>query len=116
MLGSQIVVRPEVIVRLVDEGTFVDLADAARLLGFTRARITQLIDLTLLTPAIQEAVLFAEVVAGRDHISVGLSLRHGLSHPSIEQVPRPRIAVAPFAGWRVEKPGFPATGHRLSST
>lgn len=57
------------IVRLVDEGRFADLADAARLLGFTRARITQLVDLTPLAPAIQEAVLFAEVGAGRDHTS-----------------------------------------------
>ena len=57
------------IVRLIDEGMFADQADAARVLGFTRARMTQLIDLTLLAPAIQEEVLFAEVVAGRDRAS-----------------------------------------------
>lgn len=54
------------IVRLVDEGAFEDLADAARTLGFTRARVTQLVDLTLLAPDIQEALLFAEVAPGRD--------------------------------------------------
>lgn len=57
------------IVRLVDVGEFEDLADAARVLGFTRARITQLVDLTLLAPDIQEAVLFAEVSPGRDAVT-----------------------------------------------
>lgn len=57
------------IVRLVDEGTFADLADAARVLGFTRARITQLVDLTLLAPEIQERLLFAETANGRDEVS-----------------------------------------------
>jgi hypothetical protein len=57
------------IVRQIDEGMFADLADAARKLGFTRARITQLVDLTLLAPEIQEEILFAEVGAGRDPVS-----------------------------------------------
>ena len=57
------------IVRLVDEGAFEDLADAARTLGFTRARITQIVDLTLLAPDIQEALLFAEVPPGRDAVT-----------------------------------------------
>jgi hypothetical protein len=57
------------IVRLIDDGTFVDQADAARVLGFTRARVTQLIDLTLLAPEIQEEILFSEVAVGRDWIS-----------------------------------------------
>lgn len=57
------------IVRLVDEGAFEDLADAARTLGFTRARVTQLVDLTLLAPDIQEALLLAEVPPGRDPVT-----------------------------------------------
>ncbi|MCC6645128.1 MAG: hypothetical protein IT374_06100 [Polyangiaceae bacterium] len=57
------------VVRLVDEGAFEDLADAARTLGFTRARITQIVDLTLLAPEIQEALLFAEVPPGRDPVT-----------------------------------------------
>ncbi len=57
------------IVRLIDDGTFADLADAARALGFTRARITQLVDLTLLAPEIQERLLFAETARGRDAVS-----------------------------------------------
>lgn len=61
------------IVRLIDEGTFADLADAARVLGFTRARITQLVDLTMLAPPIQEHLLFVAVERGRD-----LETEHGL--------------------------------------
>jgi hypothetical protein len=57
------------IVRLIGDGTFADQADAARALGFTRARITQLVDLTLLAPEIQEEILFAEVRSGRDFVS-----------------------------------------------
>jgi hypothetical protein len=57
------------IVRLIDERMFADQADAARVLGFTRARMTQLIDLTLLAPAIQEEILFAEIGAGRDRVT-----------------------------------------------
>jgi predicted XRE-type DNA-binding protein len=57
------------IVRLIEDGTFDDQAHAARALGFTRARITQLVDLTLLAPEIQEEVLFAEVAKGRDTVS-----------------------------------------------
>jgi hypothetical protein len=48
------------IVRLVDAGLLEDLADAAELLGFSRARVTQIVDLTLLAPDIQEALLFGE--------------------------------------------------------
>ena len=48
------------IVRLVDAGLLKDQADAADLLGFTRARISQIVDLTLLAPDIQEALLFGE--------------------------------------------------------
>lgn len=57
------------IVRCVEEGAFADLADAARALGFTRARITQLVDLTLLAPEIQEEILFAVAADGRDPVS-----------------------------------------------
>jgi ParB-like chromosome segregation protein Spo0J len=45
-------------------GEFADRADVARHLGFTRARVTQLLDLTLLAPDIQEAVLALEAVDG----------------------------------------------------
>jgi ParB-like chromosome segregation protein Spo0J len=42
---------------LIDAGEIEDYADAARRLGLSRARITQVADLALLAPDIQEAVL-----------------------------------------------------------
>jgi hypothetical protein len=45
-------------------GDYRDRADLARQLGFTRARVTQLLDLLLLAPAIQERVLDLEAVDG----------------------------------------------------
>ena len=39
------------------------------MLGFTRARVTQLLDLTLLAPDIQEEILVAEVEPGRDAVT-----------------------------------------------
>ena len=50
-------------------GEFADRADVARRLGFTRARVTQLLDLTLLAPDIQEAVLQMEAVDGVEPMS-----------------------------------------------
>jgi hypothetical protein len=53
--------------RLVREGTVTDYAELARLGHVTRARLTQLMNLTLLAPDIQEALLFLPVVErGRD--------------------------------------------------
>ena len=41
----------------IDRGTVRDRAEVARRLGFTRARITHLLDLTLLAPDLQERIL-----------------------------------------------------------
>jgi hypothetical protein len=47
-----------------------DWAEAARLAGITRARMTQIANLLLLSPEIQDAVLvFPQVPAGRDRIT-----------------------------------------------
>lgn len=43
--------------RLIDAGEVADRAELAELVGFTRARLTQLLDLLLLAPDIQEEVL-----------------------------------------------------------
>jgi ParB-like chromosome segregation protein Spo0J len=51
---------------LIKKGAVRDRADVARRLGFTRSRITQILDLTLLAPDIQEEILFAEAVDGRE--------------------------------------------------
>ena len=42
---------------LIDAGVLADYADAARRLGLSRARVTQVCDLALLAPDIQAAVL-----------------------------------------------------------
>lgn len=52
--------------RRLDAGEF---ADMARQLGFTRARVTQLMDLLLLAPEVQEEVLLLEAPAGRQPLS-----------------------------------------------
>ncbi len=55
--------------RRVDDCEFADYADMARALGFTRARVTQLMDLLLLATDIQEEILFLEVAPGAQPIS-----------------------------------------------
>jgi hypothetical protein len=53
----------------IDAGEYESRADAARDLGLTPARLTQLLDLTLLAPDIQEELLFLEAVDGREPLS-----------------------------------------------
>lgn len=55
--------------KLIREGAVLDYAELARLGHVTRARVTQVMNLTLLAPDIQEAVLFLpRTVSGRDPI------------------------------------------------
>lgn len=54
---------------LIAAGVVADRAELAAVLGFTRARVTQLMDLTLLAPDIQEEILVAEVEPGRDPVT-----------------------------------------------
>ncbi len=53
----------------IDRGAVPDRATVARRLGFTRARVTQLLDLVLLAPDIQEALLQLEAVDGEEPMS-----------------------------------------------
>ncbi len=53
----------------IDRGVVADRATVARKLGFTRARITQLLDLLLLAPDIQARVLELEAVDGVEPMS-----------------------------------------------
>lgn len=46
---------------LIASGKLAGLADAARRLGLTRARMTQIADMTLLTPEIQAAITLGNV-------------------------------------------------------
>ena len=56
--------------RLLRDGVARDYADLARLGGVTRARLTQLMNLTLLAPDIQEQLLFLpRTICGRDPIA-----------------------------------------------
>ena len=55
--------------RAIDRGEIGDQAQAARRFGITRARVSQIFDLTLLAPAIREAVLGMEAVEGAEPLS-----------------------------------------------
>ncbi len=55
--------------RRLARGEFDDFATMSRALGFTRARITQLMDLLLIAPEIVEEILFLEVPAGAQPVS-----------------------------------------------
>ena len=54
---------------MIDDGAAEDRADVAAELGFTRARITQIMDLLQLAPDIQEEILFSVSLSGRDAIT-----------------------------------------------
>jgi hypothetical protein len=48
--------------RLIDRGVIADYSQAARMLGVSQPRMTHLMGLLLLAPAIQEAILLGELV------------------------------------------------------
>ena len=52
--------------RLIGDGVVKDYAEVARRTGLTRARVTQITDLTLLSPAIQEEILGLTLAAQAD--------------------------------------------------
>lgn len=55
--------------RMINDGTVESMADVARLGRVTRARVTQIMDLLLLAPDIQETLMFLPARArGRDPI------------------------------------------------
>ena len=67
---TRMLVRAHRIDAMIQAGELRDLADAARTIGVTRARMTQIMNLLLLAPEIQEAILdLAPVTNGRDPIS-----------------------------------------------
>jgi len=76
----------------IDRGVARDRAEVARRLGLTRARLTQLMDLTLLAPDIQEKILFLESVDGVE--------------PMTERYPRGLVRLAPWSAQR-EADGCP---------
>lgn len=54
---------------LIASRVVADRTELAGVLGFTKARVIQLMDLTLLAPDIQEEILIAEVEPGRDVVT-----------------------------------------------
>jgi hypothetical protein len=78
---------------LIAAGVVADRAELAGVLGFTRARVTQLMDLTLLAPDIQEELLVAEVEPGRDGVS-----EHALR------------AIVRSSAWHEQREAWQATG------
>ena len=54
---------------LIERGEVRDRAELAWALGLSRARVTQLLDLLLLAPDLQEEILFAQVLPGRDRLT-----------------------------------------------
>jgi hypothetical protein len=61
--GAQMLAMAHQVERLVDAGEVSSYAHAARALGLTRARLTQVMNLLLLSPAMQERVLAGEIGA-----------------------------------------------------
>ena len=53
----------------IESGRFEDYADVARKHGLTRARLSQLMNLLLLAPDIQEEILRLEFAVGREVVS-----------------------------------------------
>ncbi len=80
----------------IDRGTVRDRAEVARRLGFTRARITHLLDLTLLAPDLQERILVLEAIDGVE--------------PMSERALR---MVAHAGSWAEQRRLWPALGDRL---
>ena len=68
-LVAQVLARAHHLQAAIDRGDYADRADAARQLGFTRARITQILDLRLLAPDLQERILDLEAVDGVEPLS-----------------------------------------------
>jgi len=67
--------------RLVREGAVKDYAEIARLTGLTRARVTQIVNLTLLAPEIQEQILWLHDTASSPNVPIEAQLRRILAHP-----------------------------------
>ena len=93
------VVRMLALARKIDgmirDGELQDLAEAARAIGVTRARVTQIANLLLLAPEIQEAILgLPPVTSGRDPISER-ALRRIVAEPEWN---RQRVLWSDFQG------------------
>jgi len=71
--------------RLVRDGVVQDYAEIARLTGLTRARVTQIVNLTMLASAIQEHILHAGLTQGRPPCLTERALRLAIAHVNWRQ-------------------------------
>jgi hypothetical protein len=78
--------------RMINDGTVESMADVARLGHVTRARVSQIMDLLLLAPDVQEALLFLPASPGRDPIHLK-ELRYVCQTPIWEEQRRRWIEV-----------------------
>jgi hypothetical protein len=67
---------------MVDRGEVRDYADIANLGYVTRARLTQIMNLLLLAPDIQEAILALKATGTGDEVIAERHVRHIVVHPS----------------------------------
>ncbi len=88
----------------IDGGDFRDRADLARQLGFTRARISQLLDLLMLAPDLQERILDLVAVDGVEPLSERALRALVKQDRGVEgaaaSVAAPRVASPPEPGGR----------------
>ncbi len=70
---------------LVRAGEMKDLADAARAIGVTRARMTQVMNLLLLAPEIQEAILDLPLATSRRDPVSERALRRIVAEPDWDE-------------------------------
>lgn len=67
--------------KLISQGIVKDYAEIAALSGLTRARITQIMNLNLLAPAIQEEILFMPRIEKGDDKITERNIRHIAAEP-----------------------------------
>jgi len=96
----------------IARGEYQDRADAAEQLGVTRARLTQLMDLMLLAPDLQEELLFSEAFNGLEPMTER-GVRDVIAAPEWEEQRRRWAAVKRHvAGERSKSASMPAGGAR----
>ena len=67
--------------QLIRDGTVHDQADLARLAQITRSRVTQIMDLLLLAPELQEEILFLPPIAVGKDLMTERTLRRIVAEP-----------------------------------
>ncbi len=83
---------------LLDTGQVRDLAEVAHLGHITRARVTQIMNLLLLAPDIQEEILFLpRTTEGRDHFTER-SMRAAIAEPSFVKQRRMWVRIGQEVG------------------